>query len=293
MMAGGQEALGVAKWDGSSWSPLGSGTDDFVLSLAVIGSDLYAGGEFTNIGGIAANHIAKWDGNAWSALGSGVNGAVNALTAFGTNLYVAGDFTTAGGSPANRIAKWDGKAWSPLGSGIDYWGIALAVSGNDLYAGGRFTNAGGITANGIAKWDGTGWSVLGSGVSGGNKPSVNALGVSSTELYVGGKFTTAGGKMSTNIARVLLQGASPLILAPVNIVHNANRPDQPFTLSWLATPGLHYQIQTTADLGQPWLPLLATPRLASATVESYDIPGPTLERAFFRVVQLDTAPTAP
>jgi hypothetical protein len=37
----------IARWDGSSWSALGSGMNDVVAAMAVSGSDLYAGGVFT------------------------------------------------------------------------------------------------------------------------------------------------------------------------------------------------------------------------------------------------------
>ena len=43
-----------------------------VCALAVSGTNLYAGGNFTTAGGVPANYIAKWDGSAWSALGSGI-----------------------------------------------------------------------------------------------------------------------------------------------------------------------------------------------------------------------------
>ena len=68
--AGGVSANYIAKWDGSSWSALGSGIDNLVLALAVDGAgNLYAGGSFTTAGGVIANNIAKWDGSGWSALG--------------------------------------------------------------------------------------------------------------------------------------------------------------------------------------------------------------------------------
>src|SRR6185436_14123382 len=89
----------------------------FVNSLAVSGSDLYAGGIFTMAGGTAATNIAKWNGSSWSALGSGLNGHVYALAVLGGELYVGGYFTMAGGSAANYIAKWNGSTWSALGSG--------------------------------------------------------------------------------------------------------------------------------------------------------------------------------
>ena len=71
-IAGGVAATNIAKWDGSSWSPVGSGIDGPVGRLALSGNDVYAGGRFTNAGGVPANNIAKWNGSSWSALGSGI-----------------------------------------------------------------------------------------------------------------------------------------------------------------------------------------------------------------------------
>jgi hypothetical protein len=201
--AGGVTANGIAKWDGSAWSALGSGmggTYPWVSALAVSGTNLYAGGYFTTAGGVSANGIAKWDGSAWSALGSGMGGNnpwVFALVVSGTDLYAEGGFTSAGGVPANHIAKWDGSAWSALGSGVGGWSGALAVSGNNLYAGGNFTTAGGVTANYIAKWDGSAWSALGSGMN----TEVDVLAMSGTNLYAGGLFSTAGGVTANGIAK--------------------------------------------------------------------------------------------
>jgi hypothetical protein len=62
----------------------------------VAGGTLYAGGYFTNAGGVAANYIAQWNGSSWSPLGSGMNGGVIALAVSGGTLYAGGVFTTAG-----------------------------------------------------------------------------------------------------------------------------------------------------------------------------------------------------
>ena len=57
----------VARWDGTSWSALGSGTSDGVYALALDGAgNPYAGGIFTTAGGSAANFVARWTGS-WSA----------------------------------------------------------------------------------------------------------------------------------------------------------------------------------------------------------------------------------
>jgi hypothetical protein len=53
---------------------LGGGDFPEVLALAVSGSDLYAGGDFTMAGGRPAIYIAKWNGTNWTALSSGIGG---------------------------------------------------------------------------------------------------------------------------------------------------------------------------------------------------------------------------
>jgi hypothetical protein len=165
--AGGVAANRIAKWNGSSWSALGSGITGNVYALTVFdagsGPALYAGGHFGAAGGLAANYIAKWDGSSWSALGSGMNGPVYALTVFdggsGPALYAGGAFTTAGGMAANSIAKWDGPGWSALGGGVSDYGVSsLAVyddgGGPALYSGGYFPSAFDSGDSYLAKW---GW----------------------------------------------------------------------------------------------------------------------------------------
>ena len=188
--AGGAPANRVAKWNGTTWSALGTGLDDNVDALAVSGTDLYVAGRFSRAGGVPANNVAKWTGTTWSALGTGLDGAASALAVSGTDVYVGGGFITAGGVPANNVAKWNGTAWSALGTGVNGFGAsALAVSGSDVYVGGNFNMAGGVAANCVAKWNGTAWSALGTGDIG----AVVALAVGPNgQLYAGGFFTTVG-----------------------------------------------------------------------------------------------------
>ena len=63
-VAGGQPASNIARWNGASWTALGSGTDGRVVELVVLdrgtGPALYAGGNFINAGGTQVNHVARW-----------------------------------------------------------------------------------------------------------------------------------------------------------------------------------------------------------------------------------------
>ena len=113
-IAGGVAASGIAKWDGSSWAPLGSGLKHGVYALTVFddgrGEALCAGGRFTTAGGSAARRIAKWDGRRWTPLGGGMNGSVDALTVFddggGEALCAGGDFSSVTDSGDSYLAKW-------------------------------------------------------------------------------------------------------------------------------------------------------------------------------------------
>jgi hypothetical protein len=152
-----------------------NGTNTGVFALAVIGTDLYVGGNFntvfsTNWERISANRIARWSmtSGTWSPLGSTTQngldrfgGDVWCLAASGTDLYVGGSFTNVNSSnssiqSANRIARWSttGGYWSPLGSptqnGVEGGVYALAISGDDLFVGGNFVDVSSTTQRNVA-----------------------------------------------------------------------------------------------------------------------------------------------
>ncbi len=225
--AGSVAALHVARWNGTSWSPLGPGlgvrgssSGDGVFAL--LGHDdgsgpaLFAGGAFNTAGTVAMTNIARWNGSSWQSLGSGVgsisSGAVRELATFddgtGPALYAGGSFSIAGGLDAHAIAKWNGVSWSPLGAGLgnsvqghagQVFGLAAHDDGSGpaLFVGGTFRSAGGASADLVAKWDGTAWHSLGTGLAGTNPYAVvQALAVfddgSGPSVYAGGWLDVSG-----------------------------------------------------------------------------------------------------
>jgi hypothetical protein len=208
-IAGGIPATNVARWNGSNWSPLGSGVgagtgsslSDIgrVNALAAIGDTLFVAGNFLTAGGLEATNIAQWNGSSWSDLDGGVNrdGQITTLVANGTDLYVGGNIKTAGTNTVSGFAKWNTRWW-PAETNLTGRVEGIAVSGGgELYLSGFFNTIGGVTVNGIARFDGTHWRALGEGLN----SSVNAITVKGPNVYVGGRFSLAGGVAVTNIAR--------------------------------------------------------------------------------------------
>ena len=147
--AAGLPARYVIRWNGTTWSTLGTGLNSSVLSLYPLpNGDLLVGGHFTMAGGAPASHIARWNAasGTWSAIGAGTNSAVHAMALMPNgDLMVGGQFTSAGGTPAPYLARWDGSTWSPLDQSInDYVDALLVLPSGDILLGGAFTGVGGV-----------------------------------------------------------------------------------------------------------------------------------------------------
>jgi hypothetical protein len=199
---------GVAQWDGTSWQAMGSPAAGMVPSTTstqvkafVRGLDeFWAGGSFTNIGGITAQNIAMWNGYYWNNVGD-ADAPVRALAFDGNYFWVGGSFTNIGNTYYPGLANnWpDGGAWFSYGtvSGGGQTVYAIAVDGSDVYVGGNFTSVGGVSAANIIHWDGFEFLAMGSGVNN----TVDAIAAANGTVYVGGAFTSAGGVSVNRLAQ--------------------------------------------------------------------------------------------
>ncbi len=202
----------IAKYDATTnkWSALAhGGVQGDVWALAVRGSTLYVGGEFsaTADGSVTnLNNIAKYNlsTNKWSALAhKGLNFKVRTLvttvnaTTGAVILYAGGDFLWSfDGQVQNLdgVAKYDTSTntWSALAhKGVNGWVNTLAMHGTQLYVGGYFQRTADGVVNGlncIATYNTSTktWSALAhQGLSDG----VWKISAYDTLLYVGGYFT--------------------------------------------------------------------------------------------------------
>ena len=169
--SGGTTLGNVARWDGASWQPLGSGVNQpggvtSVYDMTVYGSDLVVGGVFQVAGGITAAHLAGWDGAAWHAMTPGgfegaITDGVTAVGIYRGDLVVGGGFSgLVGVLDSAHLARFDGSEWSGLGGGANGGVEYFLASGEDLFVTGLFTQVGALPANHVALWRGyTTWHV--------------------------------------------------------------------------------------------------------------------------------------
>jgi len=200
--AGGVAASNIARWDGASWTALGSGSGCTVNALATFdagsGQKLYLYG----------CGLSVWNGSSLSSVSSAPPSLrmpeTFAMLVYddgsGPALYLGGRF---GPSPA--MVRWDGNSWTelPPPPGYEFVGSLAEhtdASGAHLYAG---TEGDGT----VARWDGTTWSVVGKLLTGNSGQYSHASSLSSFDdgtgpaLYVCGLFSSVAGVPASNFAR--------------------------------------------------------------------------------------------
>jgi hypothetical protein len=173
----------LARWDGTTMTPVGTGVNDYgVGALASYGSDLIVGGTFSRAGSAPARNLAAWDGVAFRALGGGIPGsAVHALAVLGNDLWIGGDLGQIAGAPENRyVATWNGIAYTLPGRGPTSSVLTLHADPvrRQVYAGGWFYECSGRPAWNLSRYDAPPvWQDLGFGSDGGNRPLLTGDGL--------------------------------------------------------------------------------------------------------------------
>jgi hypothetical protein len=193
----------------TSWRPVVAGST--VHTLALIGTTLYVGGDFSSLGGVPRSNLGSIDVamipsvdiTPWDPQPSR---PVRTLLASAdeTTLYVGGDFGSAAGVGRSRVAAFDMATgaitpWNPAAD-EDVYALALSADGADVYLGGDFTTVGGqprANIAAVAASDGAlrGWNP-------GTDGQVRALEVAGSTLFVAGDFTVVGAASRIGLAEV-------------------------------------------------------------------------------------------
>ncbi len=210
------EAGGVARWDGGTWTGLGS--LDLPLdrgrgaALAEASGVLYVAGVFTSITNpdgstVEAHSLARWTGAGWESFGG--NGAALTIGALPNGDLIVGgaghrSFSGPDGVPvpgARGVARWDGNEWSAVGGGAgvtsdDLVAVVEPTGGETFVVGGTLdrvfqSDGTALAVENVAQWDGDEWVGIG-GVSspthGGHR--IVALAQAADGLYLVGDFDT-------------------------------------------------------------------------------------------------------
>ncbi len=176
----------------TSWNP---DLDDYVLAMAVSGSTVYLGGQFSTVGGTTRNYAAAvgTDGTLtdWNP---GLNGSVRAIGVLESTVYLGGYFSTVGGTTRNYAAAVNAAgnltAWNPgLNDGVS----AIGVSGSNVYLGGDFTTVDSVPGDNKIRNRAAAVNAA-TGIATSWNPNLNsavrAIALSGSTVYLGGYFTT-------------------------------------------------------------------------------------------------------
>jgi trimeric autotransporter adhesin len=212
---GGVSSRGIARWDGRAWHDMEGGVSipDYafasVYTITGDGTNIYAGGFFTQAGSVQATNLARWNGRHWEGIGNFAAEPPPNVTFFPAlysqvdkvmmnqgSLYVCGQFSEVDGYAITNFAKWNRGIWQKAGD------VDGQVNGMDEYMGGllvagTFRSIGGVSATNAAWFKQGRWSGLGVNTSG----SFYDVKVAGNHVYLAGSFDLVNGVSARSIIR--------------------------------------------------------------------------------------------
>ena len=226
---------GIAQFDGSTWSAVGTGVgingafSPYIGDIEIFndgsGPALYAVGRFDTIDGVAAQLVARYKGAGWTRVGAGLSRQSDALkylsaaTVFddgtGPALYVGGtQFGMNGRTGSANVAKWTGGSttspWTAAGQVLGTGRVTAlrgwnnGITSNLYFAGtafpginnfGKLVNSQWVSIDGSLRDSSTGGAA-----TSGSFPSAFGLGEWNGNLLITGSFITIGPAVTRGVA---------------------------------------------------------------------------------------------
>lgn len=205
--ADGIAANDIARWNGSTWSPLvGPSLRQVyaVSALAVLPDGrLAASSGFPNY---STGRIDIWDGSDWTDIASS-SGTVQALNVLPTGeLLAGGGFSTIGGITASGTAIWNGTTWRSLGSGplTHISSMVVEPDGDIVVCGSNNGNYNSSSRGRMRRWNGSTWSDVITQIP--DRPIYTSTQLPDGSILIGGEFHQITGELTSpqagRVARV-------------------------------------------------------------------------------------------
>ncbi|HTC81941.1 MAG TPA: delta-60 repeat domain-containing protein, partial [Acidimicrobiia bacterium] len=168
------------------------------VSTSPGGSQIFAGGEFTSVNGVARLNVAALDGNGVLDPGfvADTDGEVDALTADGGQLYIGGTFLHVNGTSEVRLARLNatnGAVDTSFRASPSAAVNALALSSNRLFVGGAFISISGVPRNNLASLNTAAGAVEGWNPNVDSNVADLQLSPDQATVYIAGDFGHVGG----------------------------------------------------------------------------------------------------
>ncbi len=141
----GVAAGGLARWDGASWSAIGTALPGPGRAVCQ-----FQGQTTVAYGNGYGSFVAAWNGTDWVSMGGMLLGNINYLEPYGDQLYAGGSVNFYDDESRGNLAYWDGQSWSMYGNGLNGEVKGMEVLDGKLFLVGDFTEAGNIASSGVA-----------------------------------------------------------------------------------------------------------------------------------------------
>lgn len=226
-MAGTEESLNIARWDGSAWHSMDRGVylhgpyelpPGYVWSFAGDGENLYVGGRFTRAGagGILASNLVRWTGAAWEAAGNvtggqsqwtwegePLSGEVESLEFFRGQLYVAGDFGLVNGLAISNVARFTSSGWeAPFHVSAPFGRFSPA--GGEMFFSGVFDRINDTPATNLIVINAEGFSPVNALLP--QRQQLICAAKFGSDVFLGGRFSAVNGVSAGNIIQQTANG---------------------------------------------------------------------------------------
>jgi hypothetical protein len=206
--ADGVSVSNIARWNGTTFQPVGAGVDGTVVSMAALNNQLIVGGNFTHAGGNPSSGIARWNGANWDDPTSGQTLGIGALAVIDGELFAGGSFPQ-GTSSWSGFARLQNGGWINQSlSGVTSWDSLHAICSfnNTTIVGGNFSGGNPANPSNVAQYAGNGPQPLGVNaftfVNNGSQGSSPVLSFATyrDQLIMGGTFQAPTGASAGIVA---------------------------------------------------------------------------------------------